>query len=215
MRDLDYQGLELPILTDKELLEQTWNLEDQPEENEALNAQGVQLEDAEGEDNGKRGREEEEDGAASSRSKKARTETAVEQQEETLHVAVEPPEMPAAPGRHAEVPEVVVTPAVTELPKRRTSPQQLDLEEAVADPALLLPDPVLQDVAEAQDHDRQDVAQDHAPLDVAQAGESEAEFLQPLVPAGPQKGGRGKKKINVGAQVDEVTQLRGQDIKVR
>ena len=79
MRDLDYQGLELPILTDKELLEQTWNLEDQPEENEALNAQGVQMEDAEGADNGKRGREEEEDGAASSRSKKARTETAVEQ----------------------------------------------------------------------------------------------------------------------------------------
>ena len=206
MRDLDYQGLELPILTDKELLEQTWNLEDQPEENEALNAQGVQMEDAEGADNGKRGREEKEDGAASSRSKKARTETAVEQQEETLNVAVEPPEMPAAPGRHAEVPEVVVTPAVTELPKRRTSPQQLDLEEAVADPALLPPDPVLQDAAEAQDH---------APLDVAQAGEPEAEFLQPLVPAGPPKGGRGKKKTNAGAQVDEVTQLRGQDIKVR
>ena len=208
MRDLDYQGLELPILTDKELLEQTWNLEDQPEENEALNAQGVQMENAEGADNGKRGREEEEDGAASSRSKKARTETAVEQQEETLHVAVEPPEMPAAPGRHAEVPEVVVTPAVTELPKRRTSPQQLDLEEAVADPALLLPDPVLQDAAEVQDQ---------APRDVVQAGEPEpeAEFLQPLVPAGPPKGGRGKKKTNVGAQVDEVTQLRGQDIKVR
>jgi len=201
MKDLDFQGLELPILTDKELLEQAWNLED---ENEASNTRGVQMENVEGEDNGKRGREEEEDGATSLRHKKARTENAVEQQEETLHVAVEPPEMPAAPGRHGEVPEVVVTPAVTELPKRRTSPQQLDLDEAVADPALLLPDPVLQDAAEAQDH---------APQDVAQAGEPDAEFLQPLVPAGASKGGKGKKKTNVGAQVDEVTQFRGQDIK--
>ena len=82
MKDLDFQGLELPILTDKELLEQAWNLED---ENEASNTQGVQMENVEGEDNGKRGREEEEDGATSSRHKKARTENAVEQQEETLN----------------------------------------------------------------------------------------------------------------------------------
>jgi len=202
MRDLDYQGLELPILTDKELLEQPWNLEEQlqPEENEAVQAQEVQM----GEENGKRRREEEEDGAASSRRKKARSDEAMEQQGETFHVAVEPPDMPAAPGRHEDIPEVVVTPAVTELPKRRTSPQQLDLDEAVADPALLLPDPVVQDVAEVQQH---------APQEIAQAGEPDVEFLQPLVPAEPPKGGRGKKKTNVGAQVDEVVQLRGQDIK--
>ena len=202
MRDLDYQGLELPILTDKELLEQPWNLEEQLQpENEAVQAQEVQM----GEENGKRRREEEEDVAASSRRKKARSDEAMEQQGETFHVAVEPPDMPAAPGRHEDIPEVVVTPAVTELPKRRTSPQQLDLDEAVADPALLLPDPVVQDVAEVQQH---------APQEIAQAGEPDVEFLQPLVPAEPPKGGRGKKKTNVGAQVDEVVQLRGQDIKV-
>ena len=205
MRDLDYQGLELPILTDKELLEQTWNLEDQPEQNVAGNDQESHLRD-EGEDTGKRRREEEEDGAKSSRKKKARLDNEVEHQEETLHVAVDPPEMPAAPERHGEVPEVVVTPAVTEPPKRRTSPQQLDLEEAAADPALFLPDPVQQDNTEVPAH---------APQGVAQADEPEANFLQPLVPAGPAKSVKGKKKTIPGAQVDEVTQLCAKDIKVR
>jgi len=202
MRDLDYQGLDLPILTDKELLEQTWNLEDQPEQSVAGNDQGGQVGEDEGEDHGKR-RREEEDGAISSGRKKARVENEVEPQEETLHVAVDPPEMPAAPGRHEEVPEVVVTPAVTEPPKRRTSPQQLDLEEAAADPAVFLPDPVQQDAPEVQDH---------APQGVAQVGEPEAEFLQPLMPAGPAKAGRGKKKTTP-AQVDEVTQMSAKDIK--
>ena len=57
----------MPILNDKELLEQTWNLEDQPEENVASNALGVQMANAECENNGKRGREEEEDVAAGPR----------------------------------------------------------------------------------------------------------------------------------------------------
>ena len=206
-RDLDYQGLELPILTDKELLEQTWNLEDQPAENVASNAHEVHVENAAVEDNGKRGREEDEDGVATSRRKKARVEDAMQQQEEeTFNVAVEPPEVPAAPLRHGEVPEVVVTPAVTELPKRRTPPQQLNLEEAVADILPVLPDPIVQNPDEVQDN---------VPQDVAQAGEPDAEFLQPLVPAAPLKAGRGKKKANIGAQVDEVMQLRAQDIRVR
>ena len=206
-RDLDYQGLELPILTDQELLEQTWNLEDQPEENAASNAEGVPMDYAAMEDNGKRGREEDDDGVATSKRKKARVEDAMQQQEEeTFNVAVEPPEVPAAPLRHGEVPDVVVTPAVTELPKRRTSPQQLNLDEAEADPEHLLPDPIVQNPDEVQDH---------VPQDVAQAGEPDAEFLQPLVPAAPLKAGRGKKKTNIGAQVDEVMQLRAQDIRVR
>merc|ERR1719320_851963 len=75
-------------------------------------------------------------------------------QEETLNVATEPPEMPAAPVRSGEVPEVLVTPAVTELPKRRTSPQQLDLEQAALDPGLVLPEPVPQDVADFVPQDR-------------------------------------------------------------
>ena len=49
MRDLDYQGLDLPILTDKELLEQTWNLEDQPEQTVPTNDQGGLGEVGEGE----------------------------------------------------------------------------------------------------------------------------------------------------------------------
>ena len=213
MRDLDYQGLDLPILTDKELLEQTWNLEDQPEQTVPTNDQGGLGEVGEGEadERGKRAREEEEGGSKASRSipipisKKARVENEVEQQEQTFHVAVDPPEIPAAPGRHGEVPEVVVTPAVTELPKRRTSPQQLNLEEAAADPALGLPDLVPQDVPDIQDQPHQDNAQASAP---------EAEFLQPLVPTELPKGGKGKKKANAGSQVDELTQLRQQDIKV-
>ena len=214
MRDLDYQGLDLPILTDKELLEQTWNLEDQPEQTAPTNDQGGLGEVGEGEadERGKRAREEGEGGGKASSSipipisKKARVENEVEQQEQTFHVAVDPPEIPAAPGRHGEVPEVVVTPAVTELPKRRTSPQQLNLEEAAADPALGLPDPVPQEAAEIQDHAHQAVAQASSP---------EAEFLQPLMPAEPPKGGKGKKKAKAGSQFDEVTQLRQQDIKVR
>ena len=207
MRDLDYQGLDLPILNDKELLEQTWNLEDQPEQTVATNDQGGLGEvGGEADERGKRALEEEEGGVGASRKKKARVENEVEQQEQTFHVAVDPPEIPAAPGRHGEVPEVVVTPAVTELPKRRTSPQQLNLEEAAADPALGLPDPVPQDAAEIQDHAHQAVAQ---------AGSPEAEFLQPLMPAEPPKGGKGKKKAKAGSQFDEVTQLRQQDIKVR
>ena len=215
MRDLDYQGLDLPILTDKELLEQTWNLEDQPEQTVPTNDQGGRGEVGEGDvdERGKRAREEEEGGGKASRSdtipisKKARVEHEVEQQEQTFHVAVDPPEMPAAPGRHGEVPEVVVTPAVTELPKRRTSPQQLNLEEAAADPALGLPDLVQQDVTDIHDQPHQDNAQ--------AGGAPEAEFLHPLVPAEPPKGGKGKKKANAGSQVDEATQLRQQDIKVR
>ena len=202
MRDLDYQGLDLPILTDKELLEQTWNLEDQPEHTVATNDQG----EGDGDERGKRARDEEEDRTVAPRNKKPRVENEMELQEHTLHVVVDPPEMPAAPGRHGEVPEVVVTPAVTELPKRRTSPQQLNLEEAAADPALGLPDLIQQDAPDVQDQPLQDVAQ---------AGAPEPEFLQPLVPAEPPKGGKGRRKANAGSQVDERMQLRQQDIKVR
>ena len=198
MVDLNYQGLDLPILTEKELLEQTWNLEEEPDvpANERV---GLADEHAV-EDNGKRGREDEDDEIISSRKKRVRVEED-HHQEDTLHVAVDPPQQPPAPGRHGEVPEVVVTPAVTELPKRRTSPQLLDVDAAAVDPALILPDPVQQDVADVQDEAIQDAAQ-------------EAPFLQPLVPAGPRTGGKGGKK-NVGTRVDEVTHLRAQDIKVK
>jgi len=166
----------------------------------ATNDQGGEV----GGERGKHARNEEEDGTVVPRNKKPRVEYEMELQEQTLHVVVDPPEMPAAPGRHGEVPEVVVTPAVTELPKRRTSPQQLNLEEAAADPALGLPDLVQQDAPDVQDHTHQDVAQ---------AGAPEPEFLQPLVPAEPPKGGKGRRKANTGSQVDERAQLRQQDIK--
>ena len=216
MRDLDYQGLELPILTEQELLEQTWNLEEQPRvEGHDVEASG----DREA-GQSKRGRDEEE-GSESSRTKRPRVDVEVPQ-EETLNVATEPPEMPAAPVRSGEVPEVLVTPAVTELPKRRTSPQQLDLEQAALDPALVLPEPVPQDVADFVPQDRVEVAdQGQSPPAGAQADAPPAdapggEFLQPLIPGGgPRREGRGKKKVNDGAQVDEVDHLRGQDIKVR
>ena len=86
MRDLDYQGLDLPILTDKELLEQTWNLEDQPEQTVATNDQGGLGEVGEGEadERGKRALEEEEGGVGASRKKKARVENEVEQQEQWI-----------------------------------------------------------------------------------------------------------------------------------
>ena len=202
MVDLNYQGLDLPILTEKELLEQTWNLE---EESDVLANERVGLVDGHAvEENGKRGREDEDDGITSSRKKRARVEEEYHQ-EDTLHVAVEPLELPPAPGRHGEVPEVVVTPAVTEMPKRRTSPQPLDVDAATVDPALILPGPVQQDVADVQGQ---------APPDDVQNAAHEAPFLQPLVPAGPRTGGKGGKK-NVGTQVDEVTHLRAQDIKVK
>ena len=215
MRDLDYQGLELPILTEQELLEQTWNLEEQPRvEGHDVEASGER--EAE---QSKRARDEEE-GSESSRTKRPRVDVEVPQ-EETLNVATEPPEMPAAPVRSGEVPEVLVTPAVTELPKRRTSPQQLDLEQAALDPALVLPEPVPQDVAEFVPQDRVEVADQGQSPPVAQPDAPPADapggdFLQPLIPGGgPRREGRGKKKVNDGAQVDEVYHLRGQDIKVR
>ena len=198
MVDLNYQGLDLPILTEKELLEQTWNLEEEPDV--PVNERVGLADEHAVEDNGKRGREDEDDEIISSRKKRVRVEED-HHQEDTLHVAVDPPQQPPAPGRHGEVPEVVVTPAVTELPKRRTSPQLLDVDEAAVDPALILPDPVQQDVADVQDQAIQDAAQ-------------EAPFLQPLVPAGPRTVGKGGKK-NVGTRVDEVPHLRAQDIKVK
>merc|ERR1719320_1728233 len=94
-------------------------------------------------------------------------------QEETLNVATEPAEMPAAPVRSGEVPEVLVTPAVTELPKRRTSPQQLDLEQAALDPGIVLPEPVPQDRVEVADQGRSSPA-------AAQADAPVGDFLQPL-----------------------------------
>ena len=67
MVDLNYQGLDLPILTEKELLEQTWNLE---EESDVLANERVGLVDGHVvEENGKRGREDEDDGITSSRKK--------------------------------------------------------------------------------------------------------------------------------------------------
>merc|ERR1712013_538983 len=131
----------------------------------------------------------------------------------TLNVATEPPEMPAAPVRSGEVPEVLVTPAVTELPKRRTSPQQLDLEQAALDPALVLPEPVPQERVEVADQGQSSTAA--AQGDVPPADAPGGDFLQPLIPGGGprREGGRGKKKVNDGAQVDEVMHLRGQDMK--
>ena len=79
------------------------------------------------------------------------------------------------------------------------------MDAAAVDPALILPDPVQQDVADVQGQ--------APPADVQDAAHV-APFLQPLVPAGPRTGGKGGKK-NVGTQVDEVTHLRAQDIKVK
>ena len=215
MRDLDYQGLDLPILTEQELLEQTWNLEEQPR----VEGQDVEASGEREAGQPKRARDKEE-GSEPSRTKRPRVDVEVPQ-EETLNVAREPPEMPAAPVRSGEVPEVLVTPAVAELPKRRTSPQQLDLEQAALDPGLVLPEPVPQDVAEPVLQDRVEIpdqgqtspaaAQDEVPQADAPGGD----FLQPLIPGGgPRREGRGRKKVNDGAQVDEVKILRGQDIKV-
>ena len=202
MRDLDYQGLDLPILTEQELLEQTWNLEEQPR----VEGHDVEASGEREAGHSKRARDEEE-GSESSRTKRPRVDVEVPQ-EETLNVATEPPEMPAAPVRSGEVPEVLVTPAVTELPKRRTSPQQLDLEQAALDPGLVLPEPVPQDRVEVADQGRSSPA-------AAQADAPGGDFLQPLIPGGgPRREGRGKKKVNDGAQVDEVDHIRGQDIKV-
>ena len=216
MRDLDYQGLDLPILTEQELLEQTWNLEEQPR----VEGQDVEASGEREAGQPKRARDKEE-GSEPSRTKRPRVDVEVPQ-EETLNVAREPPEMPAAPVRSGEVPEVLVTPAVAELPKRRTSPQQLDLEQAALDPGLVLPEPVPQDVAEPVPQDRVEVPDQcqfsptAAPAEVPQADAPGGDFLQPLIPGGgPRREGRGKKKVNDGAQVDEVKQLRGQDIKVR
>merc|ERR1711962_482805 len=205
---------DLPILTEQELLEQTWNLEEQPRvEGHDVEASGER--EAE---QSKRVRDEEE-GSESSRTKRPRVDVEVAQ-EETLNVATEPPEMPAAPVRSGEVPEMLVTPAVAELPKRRTSPQQLDLEQAALDPGLVLPEPVLQDVAEPVPQDRVQVPDQGqfspaaAQAEVSQADAPGGDFLQPLIPGGgPRREGRGKKKVNDGAQVDEVKNLRGQDIK--
>merc|ERR1711962_27771 len=205
---------DLPILTEQELLEQTWNLEEQPRvEGHDVEASGER--EAE---QSKRVRDEEE-GSESSRTKRPRVDVEVPQ-EETLNVAREPPEMPAAPVRSGEVPEVLVTPSVAELPKRRTSPQQLDLEQAALDPALVLPEPVPQDVAEPVPQDRVEVPDQSqsspaaAQAEVPQADAPGGDFLQPLIPGGgPRREGRGKKKVNDGAQVDEVKQLLGQDIK--
>merc|ERR1719495_589917 len=161
----------------------------------------------------------EEEGSESSRTKRPMVDVEVPQ-EETLNVAREPPEIPAAPVRSGEVPEVLVTPAVAELPKRRTSPQQLNLEQAALDPGLVLPEPVPQDVAEPVPQDRVEVPDQcqfsptAAPAEVPQADAPGGDFLQPLIPGGgPRREGRGRKKVNDGAQVDEVKQLRGQDIK--
>ena len=211
MRDLDYQGLDLPILTEQELLEQTWNLEEQPR----VEGHDVEASGEREAGQSKRARDEEE-GSESSRTKRPRVDVEVPQ-EETLNVASEPAEMPAAPVRSGEVPEVLVTPAVTELPKRRTSPQQLDLEQAALDPGLVLPEPVPQDVADFVPQDRVEVAdQGQSSPAGAQADAPGGDFLQPLIPGGgPRREGRGKKKVNDGAQVDEVMHLRGQDMKVR
>ena len=208
MRDLDYQGLDLPILTEQELLEQTWNLEEQPR----VEGHDVEASGEREAGQSKRARDEE-DGSESLRTKRSRVDEEVPQ-EETLNVATEPPEMPAAPVRSGEVPEVLVTPAVTELPKRRTSPQQLDLEQAALDPGLVLPEPVPQDQVEAPDQGQSSPAV--AQADAPPADAPDGEFLQPLIPGGgPRREGRGKKKVIDGAQVDEVNHLRGQDKKVR
>merc|ERR1719357_2496384 len=204
MRDLDYQGLDLPILTEQELLEQTWNLEEQPR----VEGQDVEASGEREAGQPKRARDEEE-GSESSSTKRPRVDVEVPQ-EETLNVATEPPEMPAAPVRSGEVPKVLVTPAVAELPKRRTSPQQLDLEQAALDPGLVLPEPVPQDVAEPVPQDRVEVPDQcqfsptAAPAEVPQADAPGGDFLQPLIPGGgPRREGRGRKKVNDGAQVAE------------
>ena len=79
------------------------------------------------------------------------------------------------------------------------------MDAAAVDPALILPAPVQQDVADVQGQAPPNDVQDTAHV---------APFLQPLVPAGPRTGGKGGKK-NVGTRVDEVPHLRAQDIKVK
>ena len=76
MRELDYQGMDLPILTEQELLEQTWNLEEQPR----VEGQDVEASGERESGQSKRARDKEE-GSEPSRTKRPRVDVEVPQEE--------------------------------------------------------------------------------------------------------------------------------------
>ena len=170
---LDFQGLELPVLSRAEMLEQDWDLE-----NSASGKVGDLL--PAGEEAAKRGREGEDESMVN---KRARTEV----EEPTEETVMGPPEelVAEAPGWRARRPEVLVTPAVEGEVRRLTPPNQLDMAEVVEEPGL-----EEQAVAEEQPVEV---------LPVEQVPEEQpAGFLQPLVPA-PGRRARGPRTSRLPA----------------
>ena len=176
---LDFQGLELPVLSRAEMLEQDWDLE-----NSASGKVGDLL--PAGEEAAKRGREGEDEAMVN---KRARTEV----EEPTEETVMGPPEelVAEAPGWRTRRPEVLVTPAVEEEARRLTPPNQLHMAEVVEEPGL-----VEQAVAEEQ-------AVEVLPVEPVPE-EQPAGFLQPPVPA---PGRRAKGPRTSRLVVDEVMQL--------
>ena len=221
---LDFEGLPLPILTEDELLNEDWNLE----EGGAVLVQG-ELE-LPGEEARKRGREEE---AEETAVKKARVEEVVAE-EETVMEAPGEAEAVEAPGRKRAAPENLVTPSVADLARSRISPPQLqvdqvlDLPQEVAEEqAQDLPEEQAQEVVVPQEQAQEEavpqeqvqeevVSQEQAqevevPQGQEEVPQDDAAFLQPLVPAAarrPRPGRKGGKLL-----VDASIQLRHQDIR--
>ena len=182
---LDFQGLELPVLSRAEMLEQDWDLE-----NSSRGKVGDLL--PAGEEAAKRGREGEDESMVN---KRARTEV----EKPTEETVMGPPEelVAEAPGWRARRPEVLVTPAVEEEARRLTPPNQLHMAEVVEEPGLV----------EQARVEEQAVAEEQAVevLPVEPVPEEQpAGFLQPPVPA-PGRRPRGPRTSRL--VVDEVMQL--------
>ena len=180
-----------------DLLAQCWDLDEAP-------AVLVGAEEVGEEDRRKRAREEEGGEQQAKRGRlKERGETTMAEQEQPA----EDLELPA-PERGIQAPVIEVTPATTELPKRRTSPVHLEMDLVVADEV------AVEQTVPGEEDVRHDVAVENAvepPVeDVLPLDQVEPQlFLQPAVPA--KKTRKGKKAGRL--VVDTALQRRSQDIK--